>query len=519
MIGLGSLINSCARRITFSIKHGEDYYIAFSVIEVLEKDMQDIDDYPLTDENPCIKRAKNTSSTNEYNVYMSVDRIILTKEFIERPEKHFKINDTTFRIWGDTLTNRPSNTELGYVLKDSFSYDNGILSQVLPIRQCSKIVYAFLDESKLTKGVIMNNISLVKQLSQLSSDEYGTDLTLYPEHLGNIYFVQYNPYFRAVDFSGSNNPNGLFATFRFRPGYTANLIMRIANKNKAGFYLDETTAKIDSSHSEYFIPMKAEPDVIDIKVFDEKGALIYYQNDMSFIRQININMNIKSADISIATQSKSGNKEEKVEKFISNDIVIGETPKTSAALDEKISEDAYRTLEKRLEFILFDGNKEKKEENVTKAKSIVREILKKAQRRCYICDPYFNLQNMIDFVFTMPQLHVDVKVLACQEFLAKNAAKAKIAAKDLDNAIELYNKRVGCTIQMRLLSGQSPLHDRFIICDDSVWLLGSSFNEFGNRATTIVKVPPGSCPQLYSLVEKWWFDENLSISLIDYANS
>lgn len=72
---------------------------------------------------------------------------------------------------------------------------------------------------------------------------------------------------------------------------------------------------------------------------------------------------------------------------------------------------------------------------------------------------------------------------------------------------------------MRLLTGKSSLHDRFIIADDQVWLLGSSFNELGVRATTITKVPTVSCRGFYALAEKWWSDDKETISLTEYERN
>ena len=514
-------ITSCeVRRTTFSLQHGGDYYIAFSVIEVMEPDMQDIGDFPPQKNGlSWMKRAVGTSQTNNYNVYMTVDKTILTSELVKQPERNFTINGTLFKIFSDSLQKKPEHGGVGYVLKDSFADEGGTLQRVLPLRQCSKIVTAYVDKARLTQSIIMKDENIVKQLSQLSLDRYGVDLTLFPDHLGNIYFVQYNPCFRTVDFSSSYDPKGLYLSFRFRPHFKGQLTIRVSNKNKAGYYLDETDFRVDNNRSEYFFGMSTAPDVIDLKVFDCDGTMVFYQNDIHFIRQIHVNTRVKSTDVKLITKTKDGDKEEIVEKFVSENSVMGNLPEDTSALDEKSAANAYLTLEKRLEFVLFDGDKEKKSENVAKAKEMVKRILTKAQKRCYICDPYFNLQNMIDFVFTMPQLNVDVRVLSCQEFLAKNAVTAKETAKVLDDAISRYNKKVGGIIQMRLLTGQSPLHDRFIVCDDDVWLLGSSFNEFGNRATTIVKVPAVSCPQMYTLAEKWWFDDKLSTSLIDYANS
>ena len=61
----------------------------------------------------------------------------------------------------------------------------------------------------------------------------------------------------------------------------------------------------------------------------------------------------------------------------------------------------------------------------------------------------------------------------------------------------------------------SPLHDRFIIVDDSAYLLGSSLSEFGSRATTLFKVPNPEA--LDKRARKWIYNQTPSISLEDWA--
>jgi hypothetical protein len=63
-------------------------------------------------------------------------------------------------------------------------------------------------------------------------------------------------------------------------------------------------------------------------------------------------------------------------------------------------------------------------------------------------------------------------------------------------------------IECRVLRGnKSPLHDRFLVVDDEVYLLGSSLNEFGSRTTTISRAPaPG---EMIKQAETWWADNEI----------
>ena len=46
-----------------------------------------------------------------------------------------------------------------------------------------------------------------------------------------------------------------------------------------------------------------------------------------------------------------------------------------------------------------------------------------------------------------------------------------------------------------------------------------SFNEFGNRATTIVKVPQVSARRVYGMAEEWWSDSSITMNLADYGRA
>lgn len=506
------------RRTTISIQHNGDYYVAFAVLELLESDMQDVNDFPASPNgNPWIKRADATSANLPYNAYMTVDNVVLAKDFLDHPIDNYVINNQKLKFFGSTISPNPSDYSNSILMSDSFHDDAPTIQQILPLRQCSKFLNAYIDKDKAAQKIVLGDVHLQKQLSQLSTEHYGADLTLYPEHLGNIYIVRYNPYFRTVDYSSSSAPAGLFCKFRFRPSFRGELRMRITNKTRAGFYLSDQVVPIEVSRSDYFIDMPLPPEILDIKIYDAE-SMVYYYDDIRFLQKIQFDMNIKSSDLKLRTESEVGVKEEEIEKFVSQRSAIGETPEREAALGETMTANAYKMLEQRLEFVLFDGDKTKREQNVAKARKMVKEILSKAHQRCIICDPYFGLKDMIDFVFTMPQLSVPVRVLASQEFLGKNAVESKAIALQLSESIEKFNNRVGAMVQMRLLSGRSPLHDRFIVIDDMVWLLGSSFNEFGNRASTITKVPQVSCRQLYTLAEQWWSDDTFSKSLKEYGN-
>lgn len=517
MKNIKDLIGREVRRVSFSIQNGKDYYLLLSVIEEMLPDMQDYDDYPK--EKVRVYRSDTSNSSKTYNIYMAIDWFTLDEKFLSDPVHNYVVNGTRYMFYSDDYRLRPSKNEPPFVMQDSYHDNKPEIQSVLPLRQCTKGLYSYIVKDNVAAGIVETNDYLKKQLSEVSIKYYGADLALFPDHFGNIYIVQYNPYFKHVDFSSSDEPFGLYINFKYRQIEPTQLRVRVSSKNKAGFYSYEIDETITTDKNNHFINLPATPDVLFVKIFDRDNRLIYYSDNMSFIKSINFSMGVKSKDVKLITMDNKGEKKETVEKFVTESHSIGDKVDGDAIYGEAQAKNAYLTLEKSLQFILFDGDQTKKEENVKRAKTVVKQILGKARNRCIICDPYFNLPDLAEFVFTMQSLSVNVRILSAKEFIGKNAEQGKKNAIAIHEAIESYEKRVGGNIQFRLLTGQSSLHDRFIIADDEVWILGSSFNEFGNRVTTITKVPQQSCRRVYSMAEEWWSDSKKTISLEDYGRS
>jgi hypothetical protein len=106
---------------------------------------------------------------------------------------------------------------------------------------------------------------------------------------------------------------------------------------------------------------------------------------------------------------------------------------------------------------------------------------------------------------------VKIRIINSKQFISKEEA-VKITT-----VLEEYNKLPFSNIEVRTLRGDSILHDRLIISDKNVWYIGSSFNEFGNRATCIARVPESSNIQIIKEVEKWFMKNDYSENIDEYT--
>jgi hypothetical protein len=101
-------------------------------------------------------------------------------------------------------------------------------------------------------------------------------------------------------------------------------------------------------------------------------------------------------------------------------------------------------------------------------------------------------------------------------FSRRHASCQQNFAEMLERGIANYEKAYPAQqIECRILrGGKSPLHDRYIVIDDDVYLLGSSLNEFGNRTTTIVKAPAPK--KMIGQAVNWWEDPAICQPIADF---
>lgn len=146
------------------------------------------------------------------------------------------------------------------------------------------------------------------------------------------------------------------------------------------------------------------------------------------------------------------------------------------------------------------------------------QLLNSAENECLICDPYFKKEDFEKYIFFMEKLDVKVRIINSEKQLGNiSAPDSEDYLLKLNDCINYYNRKVGREVaECRSLTKNLSIHDRFIIIDDCGWLIGSSLNEFGNRASSICKIPQGSLEYMRKNFERWWNDTENSESLDGY---
>ena len=494
------------RRFSFLIMRGRVFYNLFTLYEAVVPDMQDVNAFPSENGHPFCKFDKKAPG-NEDKVFLSVDVCVLTEEMIMEPWKNMVIDGYTIQSdieqFNWLLDDRRKSALIPLHEERDMRHE---LVDMLPKRSCAAYVNYCIPQA-LPQDVVLNGIGrnekLTKQIRKLSTQYLHYDLTLHTKFYGGFVFATYNPVYRQIDLSEASDSRGIFCRVHYRPGNKQPLTFRIKaydkNRQLIGQYVRSNAACEFLSHFTFDVKFRS----LDIDVYDQHDILIDCYNYVTFIHQILLN--IDAAAKKVEYHDDEGNVRT-VEKYVNAARSRIGTEEIQSLFG---SSDAYTydKFEKSLDFVFFDGDKERQEENRQKAQDCILRILNSARSVCYIADIFFNIKSFIDFICPIRHLDLDIRILSSKE---KNNGDE---LSELKTAIEEHNRQVGSNISCRLMRGKAALHDRFIIADDKMWMLGCSLNEFGIRATTLIRVPQAYASKIIASTEQWWADDNITEQL------
>ena len=406
------------------------------------------------------------------------------------------------------------------------------LGRVLPKRNTATRVWSKLNTEK--NWLKDFDQKFFAKLTSVSRQYLGYDLAAIPEHIGNVYLCASNPILRSWNTSLLDQEKDLLVSFHERQQKSiigCKLVIEEERSKRNGFTV---VHEIKSNRERIALPYF--PDACHKKIYDQKGNLI--ERQFGFWRNIQLGMNIQESELKVKIQAKDGEEIYSVPKISkASTTTIGGFDFTNAHyLNDALKTRRFEELEQNKEFIFFPNEEDSK----SRAKATVRELLNKAKDRCMILDPYFGAGDLV-YAITVQNISIPVQIVSSVDFLGQTIRKEHIQelgqlgklwlcikhtwkkppkgesyAEQLQKGIKDFKTAYAQqTIECRVLKGaKSPLHDRYIVVDDDVYLLGSSLNEFGARATTIIKVPTPK--RLIEQAETWWNDDDRCPTLEKY---
>lgn len=507
---MDNLIGKKVRRHTILLRNekAKNFYLLLGIIDAVENDMQD---YPHDGEKTICERASTSSGKNPYNIYYTSDIATISNEFVANPAENYVVDgDHIFMLSGNRFKLYPNSINTFFTV-----YNDGDarpLKMVLPKRDCGCSLHILQGSSDAILAIFKGNEYLQKQMSELSQEFLHCDLTRYTNVIGNMYVIQYHPEFRKIDWKVCKTLGGLVGKVTYRKQGNTKYQCCAINSDANGIILERKTIDFSTGDRMVLIPFDSDIEQVEVLIVDDNGQIVYRTQNMHFIRSISLGMSINSMIVKMKSKDKEGKEHiEDIPKFSTTRSVIG----AQSDIDQIIVKDtkSYEQAEREFKFIFFDGDKNLKEQNLQKAHDVLMAIQNHANNKIIICDPYFGADELYKYVFHQRSLDVSVRILTSKSITKEQAKALKLAQ-------EKYNAIVnGSKVKCRVMRGQSDLHDRFLVVDNNVWILGTSLNNFGERATTIAMVPEDSRAKIISKVDAWWFDDTITEDLENYATN
>lgn len=227
-----------------------------------------------------------------------------------------------------------------------------------------------------------------------------------------------------------------------------------------------------------------------IAIIHPKEGLCWWREPLPYIRSIKLGVTPIGRRKLIELQGPDGTVKDRYEVHeslgLASQSLIGEQPNPGAISSRYYSARQMRkqrSLRKSLGFRWFDDPD-------TAAKE-VRALIRSAQVQVWIIDPYFVGEPLVRFAFAAPE-HVLVRILTSAKALkAKLEDHQHYAGQRLNRLLqESVAKNIHGDIKVWVMPGREPpIHDRFLIIDNKMWLSGNSLNAIGERPSVLIEIP------------------------------
>lgn len=320
------------------------------------------------------------------------------------------------------------------------------------------------------------------------SEKVGFDFNVDPEELGAARMLVADPDLVNASVSRDLAPRShgfgirVVANFRGAPdGYTFILHRYRPRGAEAPISFPLT--------GEHMIELPHEPEMFSYDVVHGKRGLVVQDPPMCFLEGVNISLGVVTSTRNVKIAASGDRPEDAYSVSLVNepDIVrLATNPQGVTAA--KLLSSNYARREKRVPPYQqwFEGD-------AHEAAKTIRELIRTTHTGAWIVDPYFDETELGRFALAVGHTSAPIKILTSAEGLRTNAKRDSLPAGGrLGARAQAVALGPGAQkqIEIRVMAGIRPdVHDRFLMVDDALWLLGSSLNEFGSRGTMLVAIP------------------------------
>lgn len=468
----------------------------FCVFERLWRDMVSIHPYNIH------RICKNFNGDSRFDLGIHMDELNLDESVENNPLPFVELKDKIDMLWGD-MRRDPDIGQPGFLLK-KHHHDIDSITDVLPNTESVQEIWSWFDAQRRMYSFLGDHGINLDKIGKQTQKYLGINLSENNLHIGCIYVVKYSPiksvHLECIPTLPAVRCEIDWHNDAIRESLIVKVRERVTYKQSDPSLFDQ---QIDKDIPFALIQMNSRPRRIDVDFENEAGKVVYFLRNVVFISTISIG------------DSKS-NARASQEQTSTSPQILGLEHYLKPAILEK---DAI-SKRKNLEFVYFDGDPNKKNENRSEAMNYVAKILERAKKHLIIADPYFSIEQFNECILPIPQKQgLQITIINCKEQLQAIANNQKITYLQLENDIQKTVSEYNSTssdnhVSVVCLTGQGRLHDRFIIADGEGWQIGSSLGEFGARACCIVKLLDSAHMEICNLFNNWSNDSTVSSKIV-----
>ncbi|HEX8109677.1 MAG TPA: VPA1262 family N-terminal domain-containing protein [Kofleriaceae bacterium] len=300
---------------------------------------------------------------------------------------------------------------------------------------------------------------------------------------GSVHLVAPNPVFRSLsqglEHSEDRKQERLLLHVQARDGHRADgLLLRFLERRPTGICVSRHWTLTGPTLVLQFDHILSET---AIEIHDPRRGLLWFESPAHFLTSVGVQMSIASG-----TRVISDERGPLLEVPLVTDM-----PPTSVGAPAPIGNASAQVLlaeastkheqheQRRAMQRWFSGQHEE-------AIAIVHELIRHARRQVVIVDPYF-ARTELRFAVAVSRVVVPVSVLTSHDGLIELEKNGEPQDEFVASVARFRATPNSHPLEVRVMAG-AGIHDRFLVVDDRVFLLGSSLNRFGDRGTMLVEL-------------------------------
>lgn len=318
------------------------------------------------------------------------------------------------------------------------------------------------------------------------------DLREYPEYIGALVRTRYDEDVRDVDVRLVPQPNGDAEQIRigtWPDTQAADLELFAIDQRPIGV---TSPQRIRVGDRQARLEWHRRVEHSGLALFHPSRGLCWWMKPLPFLRSVSLNVTPIGREKHIELKRPYGRTEsfQVAERVRSQPTLIGDRSDSESFASRHYQAQAHRARREtssNLGLQWFD--------DVEAARRSIRSIVGSANHRLWIIDPYSAGLEIVRFVLAVTVPDLDIEIVTSAEHLrtAVDGSDSTEIGDALEQVLQQVKAQNLGTPSVKVMPGErAPIHDRFLVVDDQVWLSGNSLNAIGERASVLMKVPDPS---------------------------